>query len=292
VTTTDVELVLDARAELGEGPVWDGATRSLLWVDISRGLVHRFDPTTARDEAFDVGRPVGAAVPTASGGLAIAAHDGFALVDPETGDVELVAELETDRPETTMNDGACDPAGRFWAGTKDVGARRPIGSLYRLDADHRVTRVLPDVTLSNGLGWSPDGRAMYYIDSTTYRVDGFTFDPETGDVGDRRVVVELPEEWGLPDGLTVDEEGMLWVAFWGGSAIRRIAPDGSVTGTVTLPVTQVTSCAFGGEGLADLYVTSARVGLTDEELRRQPNAGGLLRLRPGVRGLPSAPFAG
>lgn len=288
----DVELALDARAELGEGPTWDADARRLIWVDITRGLVHRFDPDAGRDHATEVGRPVGAAVPATSGRLALATSEGFSLLDPETGRDELIAEIPATGPETIMNDGKCDGAGRFWAGTRDVEGRRPLGSLYRLDADRSLHRVVTGVTLSNGLGWSPDQRTMYYIDSPTHAIDTFAVEPESGTLSDRRRLVDFPHAWGLPDGMTVDEEGFLWVAFWTGSAVRRIAPDGHITSVVELPVTQVTSCAFGGGDLSDLYVTSARGGLTDAQLREQPHAGGLFRVRPGVRGLPSSPFAG
>jgi sugar lactone lactonase YvrE len=288
----EIELVLDAGADLGEGPTWDAGAGLLIWVDITGEIVHRFDPASGHDEPFEVGKPVGAAVPTHSGGLALATRDGFSLFDPATGAIELVAEVEMEVPETTMNDGACDAAGRFWAGTKDDEGRRPLGSLYRLDADHRVVRVLSRVTISNGIAWSADERTMYYIDSPTYGIDAFDFDLASGDVSNRRRLVELPRAWGLPDGMTIDEEGFLWVAFWGGSAVRRITPDGDVAAPIEFPVSRVTSCAFGGEDLSDLYVTSARIGLTDAELRAQPQAGALFRLRPGVRGLPSHPFAG
>lgn len=288
----DVELVLDARADLGEAPSWDGALRMLIWVDITNGLVHRFDPGTERDEVFEAGQPVGAAVPTSSGHLALAANSGFLLHDPATGEIDPIVELGNPEPGTGMNDGKCDPAGRFWAGTKDVEGRRALGSLYRLDADHRLTEVLTDVTISNGLGWSPDQRTMYYIDSTTYRIDAFDFDVTSGAASNRRPHVEIPRSWGLPDGMTVDEEGFLWVAFWGGSAVRRLAPDGRVDAIVRFPVSQVTSCAFGGPDLSDLFITSARSGLPDAALSEQPLAGGLFRVRPGVRGLPTPPFAG
>lgn len=288
----DVELVLDARADLGEAPSWHGDARLLIWVDITDGLVHRFDPGTERDETFEVGQPVGAAVPTSSGRIAIAANSGFLLLDPATGEIDLIAELDDPEPGTGMNDGKCDPAGRFWAGTKDVEGRRPIGSLYRLDVDRHLTRAATDVTISNGLGWSPDRRTMYYIDSPTYRIDAFDYDVTSGAISNRRHHVEIPRSWGLPDGMTVDEEGFLWVAFWGGSAVRRLAPDGRVDATVRFPVTQVTSCAFGGPDLSDLFVTSARSALSEAALSEQPLAGGLFRVRPGVRGLPSPPFAG
>lgn len=288
----DVDLILDARADLGEAPSWDADAGDLIWVDITGGVVHRFDPGTERDEAFEVGQPVGAAVPTSSGRLALAANSGFLVLDPATGEIEQIVELEEAQPGTGMNDGKCDPAGRFWAGTKDVEGGRALGSLYRLDADHRLTKVLTGVTISNGLGWSPDHRTMYYIDSPTYRIDAFDYDITSGTVSNRRSHVEIPRSWGLPDGMTVDEQGFLWVAFWGGSAVRRIAPDGRVDAVVRFPVTQVTSCAFVGPDLSDLFVTSARSGLTDAALNEQPLAGGLFRVRPGVRGLRSPRFAG
>jgi len=288
----DVELVLDARADLGEGPVWDAVARLLIWVDITAGVVHRFDPETRRDEPFEIGRPVGAAVPTASGELALAVDDGFALLDPATRRIERLAEVESDVPETMMNDGKCDPAGRFWAGTKDIEGRRPLGALYRLDKDGDVLRVLTGVTISNGLAWSPDHGTMYYIDSPTFGIDAFDFDPETGSASRRRRLVDFPTDWGLPDGMTIDENGFLWVAFWGGSAVRRLSPDGSVASVVEFPVTQVSSCAFGGEDLSDLYVTSARNGLSGEQLGGQPHAGGLFRVRSGVQGLVPHAFGG
>ena len=288
----DPVLVLDANADLGEGPIWDATSRTLLWVDITAGLVHRFDPETERDEVFDVGRAVGAVVPATSGRLMLAASDGFRFLDLETGRTEPVADIEADDPRTMMNDGACDPAGRFWAGTKDIDGRRPLGALYRLGADLEPVQMVSGVTISNGLGWSPDARTMYYIDSPTHAVDAFDFEEATGAVSRRRHVAVFPEAWGLPDGLTVDADGFLWVAFWRGSAVRRIAPDGSVVATVGFPVSLVTSCTFGGDDLSELYVTSARVELSASRCSEQPSAGGLFRLHPVVRGLPQQPFAG
>jgi len=290
--TDEVELALDAHAELGEAPSWDPDTRRLIWVDITAELVHQFDPATGEDERFEVGQPVGAAVPTTDGRLALAVSDGFAFLDPATGIVERIADVEIDLADTMMNDGKCDPAGRFWAGTKDANGSRPLGSLYRLGADRRPERMLTGLTVSNGLGWSPDGATMYFIDSPTQRVDVFEFDAETGEVANRRPMLDFPKALGLPDGMTVDEEGFLWVAFWSGSAVRRIHPEGRVVAVVELPVSQVTSCAFGGDDLSDLYVTSARDGLSDAQQREQPHAGALFRLRPGVRGLSQRPFAG
>lgn len=273
--TGDVDLVLDAGANLGEAPSWDADAHCLIWVDITGGLVHRFDPQTGRDEVLDAGQPVGAAVPTTSGRLALAAKDGFALLDPVSRRIDLVAEVEATVPETMMNDGKCDAAGRFWAGTKDIEGIRPLESLYRLDRDQALVRVLTGVTISNGLGWSPDQRTMYYIDSPTHGIDAFDFELDTGDLSGRRRLINLPKGWGLPDGMAVDEEGFLWVAFWTGSAVRRISPGGRVNLVVEFPVSQVTSCAFGGDDLSDLYVTSARDGISSAQLREEPHAGAL-----------------
>jgi sugar lactone lactonase YvrE len=231
----EVELVLDAGAELGEAPCWDSRAQILLWVDITAGIVHRFDPARDTDETFDVGQPVGAAVPSESGQIALAVSDGFSFLDVQTGRVDRIADVDRDVSGTMMNDGKCDPAGRLWAGTRDLDGREPIGSLYRLDADHRVTRALPGVTLSNGLGWSPDARTMYYVDSTMYRIDGFDFELSTGGLSERRTIVDLPREWGLPDGMTVDEEGCIWLAFWGASSLRRFDPNGRVVAVIDLP---------------------------------------------------------
>jgi sugar lactone lactonase YvrE len=287
-----VELVLDARAELGEGPVWESRSARLIWVDILRGRVHRFDPATGGDEMRDVGEPVGAAVPAADGSLILATMSGFARLDFDTGRVTPIAPVEADRSETRMNDGACDPAGRFWAGTMafDFHARPGAGALYRLDPDGRVTTMLRDVTLSNGIDWSPDGRLMYYVDSGTQSVDVFDFDVERGTVSNRRPLVRIARETGVPDGLTVDVDGCLWLAVWRGAAVHRYSPDGALDRCIRMPVTQPTKCWFGGQDLTDLYVTSAGIELSADEKARQPLAGGLFRVRPGVRGKLATPF--
>ena len=291
VVTAEVELLLDAHSELGEGPSWDAATGKLIWVDITAEVVHRFDPASGEDERFDVGQPVGAAVPASDGRLMLAISDGFAFLDPATGRIERIADVEADLQDTMMNDGKCDPAGRLWAGTKDAVDSRPIGALYRLGPDRRPARMLPGLTVSNGLGWSPAHETMYFIDSPTQRIDAFDFDLAGGEMSNRRTLAEIPKVWGLPDGMTVDEQGFLWVAFWGGSAVRRFDPSGAVVTTVDFPVSQVTSCAFGGEDLSELYVTSARDGLPKKKLAKEPLAGGLFRVRPGVRGQTPQPFA-
>jgi sugar lactone lactonase YvrE len=288
----EVELVADVHANVGEGPVWWPEEGLLLWVDITPGHVHVLDPASSTRRLLEVGQPVGAVAPRRAGGLVLAVQEGFALADLATGETRTVARVGGGDPSLRMNDGKCDPKGRFWAGTMALDERPGAGTLYRLDADYRVEAVLDGLTISNGMGWSLDGRTMYFIDSPTQRVDAFDFDPERGAVANRRPLVEVPPEAGLPDGMTVDTEGFLWVALWGGWAVRRYAPDGTLDRVVRLPVSQVTSCAFGGPGLDQLYVTSAARDLTGDALRREPHAGALFRCRPGVRGLPGVAFAG
>ena len=290
MTAAAVELALDARADLGEGPRWDVARQRLLWVDIMRGRVHAFTPSTGACRNVAVGRPVGALASCRDGRLVLAVAGGFARLDLDSETFEMQAAAEADRPQNRMNDGACDGAGRFWAGTMALDEGPGAGALYRLDPDLTVHTILTGVSISNGLDWSLDGRRMYYVDSPTRRIDVFDFDLATGSIANRRTFVEVPADAGIPDGLTVDATGFVWLALWGGAALRRYAPDGTLERVVPLPVTHPTSCAFGGAGLDELYVTSARRPLTAEEKARQPQAGGVFRLRPGVVGRPAHLF--
>lgn len=286
------ELVLDARAELGEGPIWDSARGRLLFVDIMRGHLHEFDPSTRRDRVVAVGQPVGAVTPTTAGDWVVAARDGFFRVDPDSGKTTFIAHVERDDAATRMNDGYVDRRGRFWAGTMGMGGVQERGSLYRLDPDGTVSRHITGVTISNGIDWSPDGRVMYHTDTGIGRVDAFDFDEMNGTIGHRRPFIEVPGDQGSPDGLVVDRDGGVWVALWQGAAIRRYRPDGTLDRVVPMPVTQVTKCAFGGPDLMDLYVTTAWIDLDATERARQVTAGGVFRLRPGVGGVAPTPFAG
>jgi sugar lactone lactonase YvrE len=282
-----LELLLDARAEVAEGPCWLADRQRLMWVDITAGLVRLFDPVTKEESSLDAGQPVGAAVPADDGRIALALRDGFALLDPDSGRLELIAEVERELEGNRMNDGKCDSAGRFWAGTMALASRRGAGALYRLGADRRVERVLDGVGISNGLDWSPDDRLMYYIDTLEDRVDVLDFDPATGAVANRRPFVTI-EGPGHPDGMTVDAEGGLWVALWGGGRIAHYLPDGTEVEGVEVPVAQTSSCAFGGPDLRYLYITTAWQHLPQD--RRERHAGGLFRCRPGVAGRPANVF--
>lgn len=286
----DVELVQAVRADLGEGPVWDSRTGELIWVDIIAAVVHRFEPASGVDRALTVGQPVGAACPRASGGYVLALRDGIALFGDD-GELTFIAGIEADVGANRFNDAKCDPAGRLWAGTVRFDGQ-PGGALYRIDPDHRATRVVPGLGLSNGIGWSPDGTAMYLIDTLAGGLDVFEFDAGTGSLDGRRRLVTFPAGQGLPDGMTVDSEGFLWVAIYGGGVVRRYEPGGEPALEIEIPASQPTSCAFGGPDLGDLYITSATQFLSPDRLAREPSAGGLFRCRPGTVGLPAVAFAG
>jgi len=283
------ELVLDAQARLGEGPVWSRSEEVLYWVDIDLGRVHRFDPARGADEHLDVGEPVGAVAPRSGGGLVFALRSGFAISDSWPEQPRLLAPVEKDRTDTRMNDGACDTHGRFWAGTMHARSAPEQGTLYRLDPTGAVTAMLRDVTISNGVGWSPDDTTMYYVDTPTGGIDAFDFDAERGAIANRRRLIDVEPEAGQPDGLVVDREGCLWAALWEGWAVRRYAPDGHLVGVVDVPVARVTKCAFGGPALDRLYITTASPDLPAPD---QPHAGGLFLAAPDVAGLPPTPFAG
>lgn len=286
-----VEIALAARAGLGEGPVWDAPRAQLIWVDIVGRAVHCYDPRSGQDRATQLEQMPGVAIPRQSGGLVLAIGHGFAFLDPD-GRLEPIEEIPQGSATARMNDGNCDSMGRFWAGTVGLNEEPGAGALYRLDPDLTVTRVLDAVHESNGIDWSPDDRLMYYIDSLERRVDVFHFDLDTGTITGRRPFAHVGEGDVLPDGLTVDADGGVWVALWGGSQVRRYRPDGSLDRVVALPTRQITSCAFGGSDLDDMYVTSAREWLAADVLKQEPDAGALFVCRPGVKGRRQRTFAG
>jgi sugar lactone lactonase YvrE len=281
--TLRAEVVLAAGCELAEGPVWDAARGQLRWVDILPGRVHRLDPASGAHSWFDAGDLVGAVGLTRSGGLVLALADGFALAEDDGLRLRRVAGFAVDRSAVRFNDGKPDPWGGFCAGTMALDERNgPPCGLYRLGPDGAVREILGNVGLSNGLDWSDDRTAFYYADSASEGVDRFGTDPDTGALGARRRVVSIAD--GLPDGLTLDAEGCLWLAVWGSGQVRRYTPAGRLDRVVRLPVSQVTSVAFGGADLGTLYITTAREDLTPADLRAQPHAGDIFACSPGVTG--------
>ena len=291
-----IAVVTETAGLLSEGPRWHDERQELLWVDILGCQVHRgtlrADGSLERVATITIDRHVGAVAPAVGGGYVLAAGPGFLFVD-ESGSVRELAQPEAGRTDIRMNDGACDPQGRFWAGTMAYDESPGAGTLYRLELDGSCTTVLTGLRIANGIGWSPDGLTMYLNDSGTGRVEAFHFETSTGTLSGRRMLVQGDHRGVVPDGLTVDADGGIWVAWWGGAAVNRYAPDGSLLASLQLPVERPTSCAFGGPDLATLFVTSARAGLGYEEWARQPDSGRLFSVVGlGIHGLPSQVYRG
>ena len=288
------ELVLNVRAELGEGPVWDAASDTLYRVDLFAGVVHRYQPASGLTGSVEVGEIIGCVVPRQSGGLLAATASGIYHLDPATGAKTRVSAIEADRPETHFNDGKVDPAGRFWFGSIAVDRTSDVlGDLYSLEPDLTVTHRLAGVDNTNGMDWSPDGRTMYYIDSLTRQVTAYDYDAASGAISNPRPLVTLPEGTGVPDGMTVSVDGTLWVAHWGGARVTRWHPaTGALLQTIAVPANLTTSCAFAGPALDELYITTARYQEPITALAAQPFAGGLFRYRTDTKGRPAAVFPG
>ncbi len=286
---SEVEHVLAVQNRLGEGPRWNVDEQALYWVDIENDAFHRFDPATGAQERCVVGLPVSALGFRAAGGLILATRDGFAVWEPETQALRFLADPEAHRPESRFNDGAVDCRGRFWAGTMSVD---PTSSLYRLDPDGSVQQMETGLTISNGIGWSPDNRTMYLTDTPRQVIYAYDFDAATGAIANRRLFVATPDELGGPDGLAVDSEGGVWSARWGGWKVTRYDPGGAVEREIRLPVECPTSCTFGGAGLDELYITSAWTGVDPAQLAAQPWAGDLFRVQVGIKGRPESKYAG
>jgi sugar lactone lactonase YvrE len=285
------ELILDARALVGEGPVWLPGSGELLWVDIESSALHWLDPVTRSDRTLDVGGHVGAVLPDTAGGLVVALPKGLARLRPEGAPEPFVALNEN--PGVRLNDAKVDPRGRIFVGSMAYAETPGAGTLWRVDPDTSVTTVLTGLTVSNGMDWSPDQQTMYFIDSGGRHVDVLDYDVETGAASGRRVLHTLADDLpGAPDGMCLDAEGNLWVAIWGGHCVLGLTPDGEVHTKVDVAAPQVASCAFGGDDLRTLYITTATSGLAADALAADPHAGGVFAVDVGVAGRPATLFAG
>ena len=287
------ELAVEKDALIGEGAVWDADDELLYWVDILGHEVYVYDPVSGINRTISTCQAVGTVVKRKSGGLVVALHNGFAHIDLRTERmVPLGEDPENEIPANRFNDGKCDPAGRLWAGTMEFGGERDQGALYCLDVDHSVSRKVEPVSISNGIVWSTDQQTMYFIDSGLNNVRAYDYCRDSGDISNERVVVEYGGP-GVLDGMAIDEEDALWMAVFGGWCVLCYdSQSGDLLRHLELPMSNVTSCAFGGVGLDQLYITSACQGLDAEARQAQPLAGSLVRVDPGVRGVPSDAFAG
>ncbi len=287
------DLLVDCRNLIGECPTWDGRTGDMYWADLGTSQVFRLGADHPQPDVLTLDwDSLGAIALRDQGGLLVAGGSSFGTIAPGETGPQVIAHIDDCREGVGLNDGKCDAAGRFWAGTASRGNRDRSAALYRLDVDGRVTLVRDGIGMSNGLGWSPDHEAFYHTDTTMGRIDRFDFDVAAGTISGRTEFLSIPRNDGLPDGLTVDADGNVWVAIWGGSAVRCYAPDGRLMRTVSVPVSQVTSCTFGGDRLDILFITTARASLSDSALTTQPMAGGLFTCEPGVKGQAPTPFPG
>jgi sugar lactone lactonase YvrE len=287
----EAELLLDTKALLGEGPIWNHETQQLYWVDIEKRQLHLYTPATGEDNFFDTGERVGTVVPVETGGALVALQDGIYWMGLQDGDKEFIV---NPLPEgIRFNDGKCDPLGRLWVGSMHLDGKKGAATLYMMDNQQEIHPKLDSVTISNGIIWSLDNQTMYYIDTPTRQVRAFDFEPETGEITNPRVAVQVPRENGAPDGMTIDEEGMLWIGHWGGGMVGRYNPEnGELIQKVTVPALNVTACAFGGDNFDKLYITTASIGMNEEQQEEYPLAGGLFVAEPGVRGVPADFYRG
>jgi sugar lactone lactonase YvrE len=274
---------------LGECPVWDDRAGVLYRVDALAGAVLALDVGSGVEHRVDLGLHLGSVVLREDGdGLLVAAEDGFRALAVSTGESELLAAVGADDFGALMNDGACDPAGRFLAGTMSRTAEAGRGALYRFDPPDAAVPVLTGVGVSNGLAWDTAGTTLFHIDTLLRRVDLFPYDVRTGTVGGRRSAFDLSGYPGLPDGMAIDAEGCLWVAFWRGGAVRRFTADGRLLEEIAVPVQRTTSCCLGGPDLRDLYVTTARRSIRDAPAEVEALAGAVFRFRVAVPGVPAS----
>jgi len=281
------------KAELGEGPLWDSATQKLHWVDIVGFKVHRFDPKTKQHDQIETGSHVGFAVLNTEGKVVVGLKDGIYQMEFGKPGKTLLAQPSSLNPENRFNDGKVAPDGVLFAGTMNLNAgedKKPTGSLYRLGSNG-LTVVANDIHISNGIGWSPNQKTMYYTDTLRHEISQFDYDAKTGTASNRRTFVKIPTEEGYPDGLTVDSKGRVLTALWGGSRVNVYTPDGKLDDVIKVDVPQPSSVAFGGPDLKTLFITTARVDLSREQLEKQPLSGSLFAVEMPIPGQPSTRFS-
>ena len=279
------ELIFDAKALLGEGPAWDSKTQTLYWVSILEKRVYAGTRILAELDEF-----VGCLAPRKNGHLILGTRFSFVDLDPDSGQLTVLTTLDSEPPTNRLNDGKCEPAGRFLAGTMDMNEKDPVGTLYSFDGNQAVP-LLNGVTVSNGLAWSPDYKTLYYIDTPTREVKAFDYDVATGQIANPRVAIRAGESLGWLDGMTSDMEGNLWIAMWGGAQVTKWNPNtGELLERIPVPALQTSACVFGGRDMNELYITSARVGMSEDELKKYPLSGGLFKVVTKTEGMKTFEF--
>ena len=285
-------LEIDARAQLGEGALWHPTENKLYWVNIEGRMLHIYNPVTKENQSLLVKERVGTVVPVESGGVLVALQNGIHFINTQTGALQFIANPLTGT-NIRFNDGKCDPSGRFWVGSMHLQFTEGVASLYRMNTDKTVHKMLDDVTVSNGIAWTKDKKTMYYVDSYLRRIDAFDYDDADGAITNRRIVVTIPEGGGSPDGIALDEEGNIWAALWGANAVGRFDPrTGKLLQKIEVPAPNVSSCAFGGKNLDTLYITTARGELSKAQVEAYRLRGGLFSAERGAKGMPAEVFRG
>jgi sugar lactone lactonase YvrE len=279
------EMLLNLNSKLGEGALWNHQTNTFWWVDIESGLFHIYDPASKKNTTWPVHQRIGTVVPDKGGNAIVALQDGIYRLQLNNGSLELLAQAPYDPVKFRFNDGKCDPMGRLWVGTMALDGSRETAALYRMNHDYNLVKVLDGITISNGIVWSADGRTMYYIDTPTQQIKEFAFDPSTGNIRFTRVAVQIQRELGSPDGMAIDEKGNLWVGHWGGNAVYCWDPrSGDLITKVDVEAKNVTACAFTGPELDQLIITTASIGMSEEERKQLPLSGSLFKALPGIKG--------
>jgi len=276
---------------LGEGPVWSEERKSLFWVDIEGQILHELKWPEKKAQLWCMPQMMGMVALESRNKVILALQDGIALYDLQKKELVWLKHLEKEITANRPNDGKCDAAGRLWLGTMDCHCNSKAGSLYCIDGRLNIIKKLSSLTIANGMAWSIDSKRMYFTDSATYKVDSYLFDVHTGNIKFERTAIVIDEKLGMPDGMSIDEEGMLWIAHWNGFAVRRWDPaTGRLLDVIKLPVPQVTSCSFGGNNLDELFITTAKTGLSKEQLEQYPLSGNLFVRMLTVKGIPPAKF--
>lgn len=281
------ELFIKKDSINAEGPFWHPIQKKLYWVDIEKMQVHRYDPLTKQEEQWQFDKRVGCVVPLKNGKVVCAIHGSLVELDPETGALKTLTGIETDQPGNRSNDGKADSQGRLWVGTLNIKGEKQKASLYRIEKDLSITKVASPFDLSNGLDWSPGDDRFYHIDTPPKKLYQYRFDAGSGEISERKLISSFEHIDGFPDGMCCDAEGKLWIALWGGKKVIRLDPDsGEVLAEVAVPAINVSCCVFGGDDLDTLYISSARQGLSEEDLKEYPLTGSIFTCKPGVKGRP------
>ncbi|MUU79129.1 SMP-30/gluconolactonase/LRE family protein [Winogradskyella endarachnes] len=283
-----VTLAYLTKAKLGEGAIWNDKTKELYWIDIEGKSLNIYNPKTNINKVLKTPSRVGTVVPKNKTEALVALEDGIHTINLKTGSTSLFLNMKDDLKGKRLNDGKCDPSGRFWVGSMHFNQTKGEAKLFCVTNKPELETKIDSVTISNGIVWTSDKQTMYYIDTPTSQIKAYDFNNDTGAISNERIAVEIPEELGYPDGMTIDKEDMLWVGMWNGNAVIRFNPNtGKVLKRIEVPAHNITSCAFGGDNLEILFITSARVDMTVEELENYPLAGSIFKVVPGVKGVKS-----